>query len=86
MVTNIKCTVNQLNVWLFLLTFDIYFLPTKSNKFNINLDIPAEETLLYDENTKNDFVDFIKATADIYKPSYTEMRFGFEVTMYIMNR
>lgn len=45
----------------------------KSNKFNIDLDLPAEETLLFDENTKNDFVDFIKATADIYKPSYTEI-------------
>lgn len=55
----------------------------KSNKFVLEMDVPAEESLLFDPSTKDDFVKFIKDVATIIKPSYTEIhdvrQFGFDV-------
>lgn len=55
----------------------------KSHKFNLDLEIPAEESLFFDENTKKQFINFIKQTASILKPSYTQVnnvqQYGFNV-------
>lgn len=55
----------------------------KSNKFVLEMDIPAEESLFFDENTKKEFVTFIKDVATVFKPSYTEIadvrQYGFDI-------
>lgn len=45
----------------------------KSNMFNINMDIPAEESLFLDEGVNAEFVKFIKSVAGVFKPSYSDV-------------
>lgn len=55
----------------------------KSHKFNIEIETPAEESLFFDENSKQSFINFIKDTATLLKPSYTEIynieQYGFDI-------
>lgn len=55
----------------------------KSNYFDIEIDVPAEESLFFDEDTKNEFVGFIKDVARVFKPGYSEVNevkpFGIEI-------
>lgn len=55
----------------------------KSNYLNFNIDIPAEEGLFFDENTKDEFIKFIKDAAAVFQPSYTEInsvkQFGIDI-------
>jgi len=55
----------------------------KSHKFDMEIDTPAEESLFFDENVKTQFIDFIKQTANVLKPSYTYIndirQFGFDI-------
>ncbi len=55
----------------------------KSNYFNIDIDIPAEESLFLDPKIKEDFISFIKNVANVFKPGYTEVnevkQFGIDI-------
>lgn len=55
----------------------------KSHKFNIEIEAPAEESLFFDEKSKQSFINFIKDTATLLKPSYTEIynvkQYGFDI-------
>lgn len=57
----------------------------KSNYFNIDLDVQhlEDDTLFFDEDKQERFVQFIKDSASVFKPGYTEINnvkpMGFEV-------
>lgn len=55
----------------------------KSHKFGLELEVPAEESLFFDESIKEDFIKFIKDTATLLKPSYTQIQsinqYGFDI-------
>jgi len=45
----------------------------KSNYFNIDMDLPTEDGLLFDDDKKLKFTEFIKNVASVFKPAYTEV-------------
>lgn len=55
----------------------------KSYKFDLEIETPAEESLFFNDNVKTEFINFIKQTATLLKPSYTEInnvkQYGFNV-------